>query len=116
MAYSNLIDRNLQKAFKMAKDLAILATFRKKTSTDFDFDAATDAVILDTTAVAKILIMKTEKLNSETVRKEFMVIAKDIGDLTLFDGVDFEGKTWRLGAPIKSNGFVYVLQAYGAPT
>jgi hypothetical protein len=112
MAYLPLIDAQLKMAFRTAKDLAVTAVFEKTVSSDFDFNAMT-AVVAVEPVEAQIIVFdgakSSDKSNTET--RQFMVRAKDVGDIKAFDKVVFDSKSWTIGRAIKGTGFILVFDA-----
>lgn len=113
MAYEALIDRNLNKAFKLAKDIAVEASFMLAQKS---FDFATMKARDNTSDIvyAKVVPFETTMANekSGTVRVQLMVKAKPLKELKLYAEVMFNGYTWKIGPVIKGQGAIWVLEVF----
>lgn len=111
MSYVPLIDAQLKLAFRTAKDLAIPAVFEKTIASDFDFNSATvTAEIKPVTTQIIVFDGKKDSSKSNSESKQFMVKAKDIGDVKMYDKVTFDSKEWTIVQAIKGTGFILVIE------
>lgn len=114
MSYSRLLDSELRRAFRLAKDLAVEATFNIKLSGGFNF-AAKQAEDFGQAPVKTLIVVfdgVKQKGETKVVRKQFLVQARDVVDLKGYDTVAFEGHTWTVGPILKGTGFIYVAEAF----
>jgi hypothetical protein len=111
MSLHALVENQTRKAFLLARDLAVDATFVKKTATGFNFGTAAVTAGNDGTAVAKVIITETEKEGSK-ITKTFLVKSSDIGALGHYAEVVIQGLTWKMGSPLKDSGFILMTQVY----
>lgn len=111
MGYLALIDANLNRAFNLAKDLAVDVTLTKQTNVGFDFSSATTTGT-PTTLTAKGIIVEKKKTSKETnsVSTQLMLKSREVGDLTQFDTVQIGATTYRVGSVLKSNGHITLVE------
>lgn len=114
MSYTNLIDSNLRKAFNILKDLAIDATFVRTNSNSFNFATGQATAVTTPNIKTKVVIFDGEEpaTKSNLLVKQLLVKAKDVGNIKVFDKVDFESVTWNIGPVIKGTGFIYVIEVF----
>jgi hypothetical protein len=112
MSYSKLIDNNLSKAFSLIKDLAVDATFIKKSNTTFNFNTGIAKPKSSETVVVKIIIMDRAKRSRDrnSQSQQIMFKTNDVGDLTLYDSVVINDITWKLGSHIKNDSFINIVE------
>lgn len=106
MSYKALVDRNISKAFRLAKDFAIEVTFVKSINTDFNFSSAEleqDGVNINTKAV----VVNSSK-NASAKSMQLMFKASD-ADLNVYDSVIINGITWKVGPQLSSPGAVITM-------
>lgn len=111
MGYRNTISSNVDKAFKLLKDLVVDVTLSSRSDTGFDF--ASNSAISVTTAskpIQAILISKTRPpsdKSSSTVQQSFLFKAKDISDPTIYDTITIvNGGSWKVKPPYQNDGFL----------
>jgi hypothetical protein len=121
MSFQNLVNKNVNKAFNLIKDLATDVTFTKKAITGFDFNTKSNTAGTDTIVTTKAVIIESKKgrkgsIGSNTSRnaqrKEIMLKTQDIGDISFYDFVTFGGNDWKIGATIADNGFIVMSEIY----
>ncbi len=112
MSYTNLIDSQLRRAFNLVKDLATVAVFKRVTSANFDFNAAETQITTATPTTTKIVIFDGAKQpkGASRIVKNILVKAKEVGDVSAYDTVTFDGKDWSVINTIKGTGFIFVLE------
>jgi mannose/fructose/N-acetylgalactosamine-specific phosphotransferase system component IIB len=114
MAYKNLIDSNVKKAFNLLKDLAVEAVLYKKLAPVFNFSTG-EATVGDAETI-NIKVVITGQIKSErgknVIEKVIMLKSKEVGDLSFYDTITINNIEWRLGEPIKSDGFVLITSMY----
>lgn len=109
MSYNKLIERNLVRAFKLLKDLAIDVTFTRQSSSEFNFATGTATVNAESPKVVKAVVLDSDKSSdkSNSVKKSVLFKTKDVGNLNSYDTVVLpNGVSWKLGPVIKDTGFV----------
>jgi|APSaa5957512535_1039671.scaffolds.fasta_scaffold185978_2 hypothetical protein len=113
MGYNTLIDRNLVKAFNLAKDQAVSATLVRKSNLDFNFSSG-EASSTDTSLPIKVIIIEKEQESKEhnAVKQTVMMKSKEIGALTQHDELQLGGVTWSIGPKIKDSGIIYVVEVF----
>jgi len=111
MSYTNLVDSNLRRAFNLVKDLASIATFNVTQSQDFNFNTGKPAAVVGKSIETKVVVTDGLKSNkdSNSIVKQLLVKAKEVGDIKAFGSVTFEGKEWKISSVIKGTGFIYVI-------
>ena len=117
MSYSKLVDSQLKKAFNLMKDLATPATFNMKVSGSFNFGAKAPEDFEAAPVQTKIVVYDGKRAKGDgpkVTSKQFMVKAKDVGDLKAFDKVTFDGNTWTVGQIIKGTGYILIAEAVRA--
>jgi len=114
MSYAGMLDKNLVKAFKLIKDLAVTAVFVKKVSTSFDFETGTVITTDSGTTSAKVVIIDSTKAAKDrnTQQLQIMFKAEDVGDLVLYETVTIDGVSWKFGKHIKSDRFISVIELF----
>jgi len=121
MSYKNLIDSNLNRAFNLVKDLALDAVLSKKSDVTFDFAAGStvpDGTI--ETVDVKIIVVEVNKekqsINRQNehkgVKNKIMLKRKEIGDLSIYDSINYEGFDWNIASTIKSDGYISMLEVH----
>jgi hypothetical protein len=108
MAYKGLIGSQLNTAFNMAKDLAVLMTFKTAT-TDFDFSTGTASTSNAASISVKAIPLKTKK-TKDSESFQILIKNKDVGDLSLFSTVINGEVEWTIGTIIISNTYTSVLE------
>jgi len=114
VSYRSLIDKQVSNAFNKVKDLAVEATFTKRTSTGFDWNAGkTTSTSLAPIAV-KLVVVETEKpaKGTNTIVKTVLLKASEVGDLNSYDSVKFEGFDWKLGERLHESGRVWMVKLF----
>jgi hypothetical protein len=121
MSYKALIDSNLRKAFILIKDLAKDVTFSKKTIGDFDFALGEVSSETSTDTIVKAVIIKATKGDNRSVninefrnasRLEVMFKREDLGDVTNYDTVTIDSAVWKVGSPVKDDGYISILELH----
>jgi hypothetical protein len=113
MGYAAQIDSKLNQAFNLMKDLAVPVVFVKKTAS-YDFSIGEAVTSATTNVVTKAVIVETKKTSKEsnTSSKQLMFKAKEVGDITLFDSVQINGVTWKLGDVITNSGYIILTDVF----
>lgn len=107
MSYNSLINTGLNLAFTQLKDLAVDVVYNKKLSSDFVFNTSSVNETL-TTFTAKTVIVDKIKRNKDRaiVSMQLLANTKDIGNISNFDSIVYEGETWVINESLKDNGFI----------
>lgn len=108
MSYSNLINTNLNLAFRLLKDLAKDATLLRHQDVEFNFATGSHPSLL-TQIPIKFIDVESEKRSQEhnTVIRTVMIRNKEInGDINALDKLVVDGVTWRLSNIMKSDGYI----------
>ena len=112
MGYRSLIDINLNRAFNMAKDLAVNITLIKKIGSTFDF--ATKGVTATTTENISLkgIWLEADKPSKEHnfTKRQIMFKRVLVGDISQYDSITDNGVTWRISNLIKDTGFITILE------
>ena len=113
MGYVAQIDSKLNQAFNLIKDLAVPVVFVKKT-VSYDFSTGAAVTSSTTNVTTKAVVVETKKTSKEsnTSFKQLMFKSKDIGDITLFDSVQINGVTWKLGDVITNSGYIILTNVF----
>jgi len=112
MGYNALIEKSLTRAFNLLKDLAVESVFVKKTVSDFDFGTGSASTTSQNTIVKIIDIDTSKDTKTGNVTKQFMLRVADVGDLGSYDVITYKGSNWRIGSIIKSNGYIFIVEAF----
>lgn len=113
MDYQAMIKRQVSNAFKSAGNLAVTVAFKRRLTTDFSFEDGSVAITEESIPVKIIWVDSKKKSDDHDVRKRQVLLSREsVGDVNLYDSLDDNGAIWRLGAPIKDDGFVVLLEVY----
>lgn len=113
MSYVNLIQTNVNLAFRLLKDLAETVVISKKSNQSFDFStgvASSKSSSIEAQAIIVDVAKDSEERN--TVTKQLIINAKESGDLSLYDTFTFGGYEWKLGSPISSDKFITTITVF----
>ena len=112
MGYSNLIDANLNRAYNLAKDLAVEVTFVHKAGTSFSFATGVVSHATSTSVQVKVIILDTKRETGATnvLLKELMFKSRDLQDVSSYDKVIINGETWDVGASSKDDGRIKLIR------
>jgi|SaaInlStandDraft_7_1057024.scaffolds.fasta_scaffold25098_5 hypothetical protein len=113
MSFRNLIDGNLNKAFNQVRDLASDAVLTRKSDPSFDFNSGA-ITTTDTTLNIKIIaVASTQKTEDHNVvKKEALMKSREIGALTPYDTLTFDGYEWNIGEKMVNSGFVFLVEIF----
>jgi len=114
MAYLNMVEKNLTKAFKLIKDLATDAVFQKRLNSSFNFDTGTTVVTDAGSIMAKVVIVDNTRgaTDKNTQQLQIMFKVQDVGDLVLYETVVINNLTWKIGKYIKSDQFISIIELF----
>lgn len=114
MSYLNLMDSSLKKAFTLAKDLAVMAVFEKSGESSFDFASGENTTVVDGNVNAKVIAYDPEEKKGDTkvVSKVILVRRREVGALSRFTKVTFDGHQWKFGDMLKDTGVILVARVY----
>ena len=108
------VESSVRKAFDRAGTLAQVVSFSSKQQQGFDFQDMTaevkDMPALNLKAIPIVVkkdARRTEKDTNatNTIKKQLVMISKDIPNLSSYDQVGFDGFIWNVVHPIEDNGF-----------
>jgi hypothetical protein len=107
MSYNSLINTSLTLAFKQLKDLAVDFVYNKKASSEFNFNTSTVSETVETFTAKTVVIEKIKNSKDRAVvSMQLLANTKDIGSISNFDSVVYQGETWIINENLKDNGFV----------
>jgi len=114
MGLHKTVDTNLSKAFRSLKDLALVATFNKKTITSFDFSRSVVKSTASEEVTAKVVIIHSAKTAEDRNVKQMQIMFKmtDVGDLLLFETVTLLDEVWKIGRHVKSDRFINIIELF----
>lgn len=113
MSYQALISNNVRKVFNLVKDLADIATLNKKENVKFDFSTGEVKGTIST-LTTKIVITDVESNLRESVsnKKIGLLKTQEIGDISNYDTLTSNNKTWKIGPIIRTDRFVTIVELY----
>lgn len=107
MDIGKLLQKNVEKAFKIGKSLLVDITFVSKTATDFNFATSSATVTTDSTKVIKGFQSRSFKKGSQEplgmTYKSLIVKTADVGDVSAYDTVSIAGGVWGIADVPSSN-------------
>lgn len=111
MGYKATISSNVDKAFKMLKDLAVMVTLSSKKDSGFDFAANAPLTVVTTSkSILGVPVQKKRDPSTNpnnTISHSFIFKAKDLPDPTIYDTISvIGGETWRIVPPYDNDGFI----------
>jgi len=114
MSYLNLVDKNLTKAFSIIKDLAVTASFHKKSNTSFDFNRGVAKATDNGTVNIPVVIVDSTKGAKDRNTQQISIMFKmqDVGDLVLYETVTIDNVIWKIGKYIKSDRFISIVELF----
>ena len=112
MGYTSLINSNLKLAYDLVKDLAVVGTFSKVSSSSFNFASSVATTTTATAITAKLIVIANETRSGDAtvIRKEIMVKTVDIGNVKLYDTVTIAGEVWKVGSVIQDSGYITIFE------
>ena len=113
MGYQNLINRNVVKSFKLAKDLVDTVEFFKINKGEFDFATGTQPDAETTNAFVKVIVTdSTKKSELHSVTEKEMLFQTNNIDLKAYDSVRYKSEIWKIGPVLYNNGFLSTIKIY----
>jgi len=114
VGFRNIIDTQLNNAFNLAQDLKTDMTLNKRTGVDYDFASGDVTSQAETNISVQGIIIGSKKKDkkSNTTKRQLMLKRKDVGDITEYDTVSDAGGIWKIGKPIKDDGFITLVEIY----
>jgi hypothetical protein len=113
MSYKNLINRNLNLAFKLLKDLAETGTLVKKETTNFNFNTgtatSTDIPSLAVKAIPSDFTKTVDGRRVSTTNLLFRV--SEITDINRGDKISIPQGTYTINNVIRSDRFLFYVEA-----
>jgi hypothetical protein len=113
MGYRNIINSNLARAFNQVKDLAVEAVLVRRSDPTFDFNSG-ETTTTDEQLIVKVIALESEQKaeNHNVVKMEALMKSKEIGAITPYDTLEFEGHIWNFGKKSVNSGFVFLAEIY----
>lgn len=114
MGLYKLVDKNLTKAFSAIKDLAVIATFVKKTNPTFDFNKGVIKTTMAASIDVKVIIVDNTKASMDRNVQQLQIMFKvsDVGDIFLYETVIINSISWKIGKYIKTDRFITVIELF----
>jgi hypothetical protein len=114
VAYQQLVDSNLNKAFNLIKDLAIDIVLTKKPDPSFNFGTGTAEFSPSQTTNTKAVLIDLKKnaQDRNTVVKQLMLKSKEVGDITRYSTVTIDSTVWNISDIPKGDGFILLVNIY----
>lgn len=108
MGYKSMVERNVDKAFKLIGDLAITVTLNRKTKATFNFDTLDVKTTLTPNLVTSAVLLESSKKTAEhnTRSTSLILKTKEIGDINLFDSVTIGADLFKIGPIISTDGYI----------
>lgn len=110
MSYKATINGNVNKAFKLLKDLAVTVTFTSKTNAGFDFSTNALKTVVFSSKPVQAIPLDVKKQEGNTAEKSFLFKVSDIQDVNIYDKIVVSGSgpfsgVWNVVLPYSSDGF-----------
>lgn len=108
MGYRSMVERNVDKAFKLIGDLAITVTLNRKTKATFNFDTLDVKTTLTPNLITSAVLLDSSKRSAEhnTRSTSLILKTKEIGDINLFDSVTIGTDLFKIGPIISTDGYI----------
>jgi hypothetical protein len=108
MGYRQLINSNLDLAFRLLGDLAVDTELVSRDTVSFDFSKGALRKSGSTSVPARVVVTEHEKLAREhnSARRQILMKTKDHADLGVYDTVILDGNPWKFGPVLQSDGYV----------
>lgn len=115
MGYRGTVKSNVNKAFRLLKDLAVPVTLTSKSDSGFDF--ATNSVKTPVSLTKPIMAIPVTKRRSpdgkgsHSLQHSFLLKASDIDDPTIYDTLSVLGvndavaQVWKVVPPYENDGY-----------
>jgi len=124
MGYRNTVQGNVNKAFNLLKDLAVMVTLSSKSDSGFNFATnSVDTQVVTTKLIKAIPITKARRpdaKSSATVQHSFLFKAIDLKDPTIYDSITVIDKlgnvseVWQIAPHYTSDGFTVTVNVVRA--
>lgn len=113
MGYQRLIDANLTRAFNKVKDLARDASVAKQKNIEYDFGTGEKTSVIENILFKVIIISsRRDSENKQSEETQIMFKKESVGELTQNDKVTIDGNVYVVGASVKSDGFISIVNLY----
>ena len=114
MGFKPIIHSSINTAFRQLKDLAIDAVYVRRTGAEFSFETAEVSDGTLTNIPIKTVVLGTKKSGSPTAghrtsTRQIMLRKSEISDISNFDSVIIDNKTWKLETVVQDTGFVLLV-------
>ena len=114
MSYKALINKNINKAFNMLKDLAEDVTLVKKSSNTFNFGTGDVTNTESASILTKALLLDSNKKSDahNVTTKNVMLKTQEVGDLNAYDKLTIAGTEWKFGPVINSDNYITLAEVF----
>ena len=114
LKFKSLIQKQLLKAFNLAGDLKVSATFNKKLDSGFDFGSAEPMLSSLSSVTVEVVDIKTSKSYGEkaTITKELLAVSSQIGSLSAYDSILLSNEQWFIGDVLTDDGYITMFKVY----
>jgi hypothetical protein len=114
MSYDALVNRNLARAFALAKDLAVDVQLVKSGPVAFDFSSGLpeDAATVEVNTKAVVVSGTTSSDSHKTSAKRIMLKTKDVGALSAYDHLRMNGEVWKISPASRDGTFVTIVEIH----
>jgi len=111
MGYRGLITGNVDKAFKLLKDLVVQTTLSSKTDGGFDFTTNMPLTVTTTTKIIPAIALtkknRSDSNPSVSLQHSFIFKAKDLPAPDVYDTISVVGgETWQVIPPYDNDGYI----------
>jgi hypothetical protein len=110
-----LVKSSVKKAFSAVGTLATVATFRLRSSSEFNFSEMTATVTDMPTLSVRALISKKEQVEtkkgqpSNTMKMQIIMMSDGLPQLDSYDTVELNSVEWNIVKPFTDDGFITTL-------
>ena len=113
MGYSALVERNIDKAFKLIGDLANTVTLvRKADSFNFSTLNVKSVELANLVTLAVITVVKKPTTEHNVKATSMILKTKEVGDINLFDTVIVNSETYKIGPVVSTDGFLTMVEIF----
>lgn len=111
MSYARLVSKQLDTAFKLAKDLVQDVIFTPAATTGFNFNISTPITTVSPPVTVKALVMEPVK-KTPTEKKNLLIKTPTDFEVTAFSDVNIAGLVWKVGPVIQAGEHTVLLEVY----
>lgn len=112
MNFNKLINANLDKAFRLLRDLAKPAVLNLKSGNSFDFGVGEVVHAQSQSLSIKVVVIESKKVSkSHSAQVQNLLMRKkEVSNLSDYDTVVFSGNTWNIGPLLKDTGNILLVE------